>query len=1270
MDQRNHCRGCGTERPSDAPSGLCPACLLKAGMLGDGSKIPDLTITFGPASSSVLARFGEAFGKIPPILLRDTDSINDPSPVIRPSSPEIPDPAERSARLQLFGEIARGGMGAVLKGRDSDLGRDLAVKVLLESHREKPEMVRRFIEEAQIAGQLQHPGIVPIYELGAFGDHRPYFAMKLVKGHTLAEILANRKAPTDGLPRFLSIFESICQTMAYAHARGVIHRDLKPSNVMVGSFGEVQVMDWGLAKVLPRGGAIDDASAGQSKDQGTIIATARTGSDNDLSQAGSVMGTPSYMAPEQARGEIDEIDERADVFALGSIFAEILTGEPAFTGRNSGEIQRKAARGDLSAVLARLDDKIHGHDPELIALTRACLALEPEDRPRNAGEVADRMSEYHSRVQDRLRQSEIARAEDKARAEEATKRASVERDRRRLTVALAAAILVMSMLVGGGSFWLYRQRQARLSGIEGVIVRVQTLREQARNLGADPLPWRETLAAADQALTSIGDLATTEPGRRLSSLRDTVVEEEKQAAREKTLLADLKVIRSNRGRDDTDPNRDYPEAFRRYGLNLVSTSQEQSVARLKDLPEVIRREIVTFLDDWAASYKTVEGAKSVSPLALAKGLDPNEDRNRLRTLLEKEDLEGDAETLRALAKQSKLIESGPTTLLLLASALRKAGDNSTAEAMLREALLQYPGDVWLNYELADLCRDRTDKIHYASIARALGAPVGEFADSFERLGKSEEAKAIYRDETKMKPSYTHYWYVYIDLLKRKGTAEEVREVRDRWVSYVNDQIRLSPNDAIRHYHAAEAYFELDDIPNLIASLQESARLTKQGRSAVYWCLGHALFVKGELKPAENAYREAIRLDPEDISCRYELASTLCHSGDHKGEAEVLQEALKLRKESSSLRKTERMAVSESGSWVPVIDIQDFVGRWDVGYHALASALAESGDMAGAKAAFREAIRRKEYSSQNLSPYRTSLVAVLYNDDPAEIVPELREAIRLDPGLASSAVGFYLAMALVRIGDFPGAINLIKNQKEPKFIDYTDLLVPVILTDDKKDSIATLRQLRNAAKEETSVVQWIDRVILMVQRLAEMGPRLPKLYHGYDGVFSYLQSLQGNFSLPGQFPNRRLYAVAGDLWQLAFELDPNVYLQTPFIPTLMPGVRAAICAAKTGCGEAKDQPPIDEAAKAELRAKSLKLLKDLIASYEVEREEKKPDDEPKRDDVIIVKSHVIRDISLTVLYGPEEFGCVRYSAALAKLPEAERKAWEAFWTEFEELWSEW
>src|SRR5262249_47328806 len=250
-------------------------------------------------------------------------------PIVKPHSPELP---EVPGRFRLLGEIARGGMGAILKGFDADLGRDLALKVLLEQHSGNVDFVRRFVEEAQIGGQLQHPGIVPVYELGTFPDRRPYFAMKLVKGRTLAALLSERKDPRDDLPRFLGIFEQVAQTVAYAHARGVIHRDLKPSNVMVGSFGEVQVMDWGLAKVLPGGGVAGEPGNVSPPAEESVIRTVRSGSALDQSQAGSVLGTPAYMAPEQAVGAVGRVDRRADVFGLGSILCEVLTGQPAYTG--------------------------------------------------------------------------------------------------------------------------------------------------------------------------------------------------------------------------------------------------------------------------------------------------------------------------------------------------------------------------------------------------------------------------------------------------------------------------------------------------------------------------------------------------------------------------------------------------------------------------------------------------------------------------------------------------------------------------------------------------------------------------------------------------------------------------------------------------------------------------------------------------------------------------------------------------------------------------
>ena len=217
-------------------------------------------------------------------------------------------------------------MGAVLKGHDVDLGRDVAIKVLLETHRNHSDMFHRFVEEAQIGGQLQHPGIVPLYELGQLPDNRPYFTMKLVKGQTLAKLLADRAGPEDDRPRLLKIFESACETLAYAHARGVIHRDLKPSNIMVGAFGEVQVMDWGLAKVLSDGGVADDKRLEPQTEKSVIRTIRSQGPDTpeirgSRTHVGSVMGTPAYMPPEQAQGEVDALDERCNVSGWAQSFA-------------------------------------------------------------------------------------------------------------------------------------------------------------------------------------------------------------------------------------------------------------------------------------------------------------------------------------------------------------------------------------------------------------------------------------------------------------------------------------------------------------------------------------------------------------------------------------------------------------------------------------------------------------------------------------------------------------------------------------------------------------------------------------------------------------------------------------------------------------------------------------------------------------------------------------------------------------------------------------
>ncbi len=387
----------------------------------DSAGVDRASPTTAPDGMGSLTTILHAAGTSSRVLLRETHDF-ETSPVNAGSS-ELP--ASGAGKYQLLGEIARGGMGAVLKGRDSELGRDLAVKVLLEKHRDKPEMLRRFVEEAQIGGQLQHPGVVPIYELGQFGDMRPYFTMRLVKGKTLSKLLRARKDPGEDRARFLQIFEQICQTLAYAHARGVIHRDLKPANVMVGAFGEVQVMDWGLAKVLVEGRKRQEEKGREARASAvSLVQTARSGSDADASMQGSVLGTPAYMAPEQACGDVDQVDERADVFGLGAILCEILTGQPPYTARNEQEVLRKAIRGDLADALEHLSSC--GYDSDLIDLAKSCLAVDPLDRPANAGAVALRVSTYLAGVQERLHAAELARVEAQARLGGA-KAAKVER---------------------------------------------------------------------------------------------------------------------------------------------------------------------------------------------------------------------------------------------------------------------------------------------------------------------------------------------------------------------------------------------------------------------------------------------------------------------------------------------------------------------------------------------------------------------------------------------------------------------------------------------------------------------------------------------------------------------------------------------------------------------------------------------------------------------------------------------------------------------------
>jgi tetratricopeptide (TPR) repeat protein len=1190
----------------------------------------------------------------------------------------------RLGRYEVLEEIAQGGMGTIWRVRDPQLGRELAVKVLRSDLRDQPDMVRRFVEESQITAQLPHPGIVPVHELDWDADGSPFLAMKLVRGRTLEELLRARPSPQEDLPRLVAVFEQVCQAVAFAHEHRVIHRDLKPSNIMVGRFGEVQVMDWGLAKVLPPAGR-GPQPPGQRRPPPEAVSevqTGRSGSSEALTQG--AVGTWAYMPPEQAHGDADRVDERSDVFSLGGILCAILTGRPPYTGGRN-ETRDKARRADLADARAALDSC--GADAGLVSLTRDCLAAAPDRRPPDAREVARRVAEYQRGVQERLRQAERERAAAETRAQE-------ERKRKRLAV-LLAAVVVAALALGGGAVAWYRQDRTR-SQAEAAARRERAedradaawheaeayLRQNRELQDRDPQRWD---AAVRLAAAAVGRAEVALTGTDVAAdLEDRVQRMRAEVEREghdSALRLELDRIRLERagtreGHYDRDTAvRRYREVLPRHGIDPADAAAAARVVRISRL----RGELVAALADWARWDSRADEREQLTALLDAvEGQDGGGRTWRARWRAAVRAKDGSA--LAALARRPGE-ELAAADVDNLAGDLMALGQMVAAERLLRRGRERFPDDFWINHDLASVLQqlDRwAESVPYLMVAAAVHPQSAgihnNLGNALHVQGDLDGAIRCFKKALDLDPNLPIAEHNLGNVLKDKGDT-------DGAVRCYKRTLEIDPGFAPAHNSLGRIQRDRGELDAAVQSFQLAIRLAPKMAKAHY-NLGVTLADRGNVEGAFRCYRKALELDPKDPQVHNNLGVLLANRGDMDGAIPYFRRSIDLDPKGvlayynlgeALLAKGDVAGALRNCRRAVELDPRDATAQSSLG-----NALRAGGDLQGALGCYRRAV---ELNPRSAKAHTNLGVALKETGDVAAALRCYRKALELDPRLPQAHSN--LGNALYEQGDMAGAIHHLQKAADfnPRDAGVRYGLGNALYNHgDAEGAIRCYRAAIELNPRHAYAHGALGQALLSrgefaeACRLTRRGMDLLPPGHAMRGTYTaQLRQCETALALEEKLPDflrgkarpanaaealalaavcrtfkHQCYAAAVRFYADAFAAEPKI------LTDMQHRYDAACCAALAGCGRGHDADKLEPAGRASLRQQALGWLRADLDAWGKHLAGVPPSG---RQEVLKSLRHWQEDADVAG---------VRGEPALAALPPQERDAWRKLWADVAEL----